>query len=164
MKIAKHTVPSLTYSLKIDNQLIEESTTDNPLTFLVGSGGMIPGFERQLEGLEAGQSYDFTIEPAEGYGDVDPEAVVVISKDIFKVDGKVSDNLVVGNTIPLHDDQGHPLNGVILEIGEETVKMDFNHELAGKTLHFSGEILDVRAATQDEISHGHIHGPGGHHH
>jgi len=164
MKISKHTVPSVTYSLRIDGELIEETSKENPFVFLMGVGGMIPGFERQLKGLESGQSYEFTIEPSEGYGEVDPEAIVTIPKDIFKEKGKVNKSLVVGNTIPLQDHQGHPMNGVVLEISDDTVKMDFNHQLAGKTLNFSGEILDIRAATQEEISHGHIHGPGGHHH
>ena len=164
MKITKHTVPSVTYSLKIDNELIEETNKDNPLVFLVGVGGMIPGFERQLEGLEAGQSYSFEVEPAEGYGEVDPSAIVSIPKEIFVTDGEVNQSLVVGNTIPMQDNQGHRLDGVVLEIGEEEVKMDFNHKLAGKTLNFSGEVLDVRSATEDEISHGHAHGPGGHQH
>jgi len=164
MKIAKHTVPSVTYSLKIDEKLIEETSKDNPLVFLMGVGGMIPGFERQLEGLEAGQSYEFSIEPSEGYGEVDPEAIVTIPKDIFKADGKVSEGLTVGNTIPMQDHEGNPMNWTVLEIGDDTVKMDFNHQLAGKTLNFSGEITDVRAATEEEVSHGHVHGAGGHHH
>ena len=133
MEIAKHTVPSVTYSLKIDQELIEETTKDNPLVFLMGAGGMIPGFERQLEGMEAGQ--------------VDLEAIVTIPKDIFTGKRKISESLVVGKTIPMQDHEGHPMNGMVLEIGEDTVKMDFNHHLAGKTLNFSGEITDVRAAT-----------------
>ena len=164
MKITKHTVPSVTYSLRIDNELIEETSKENPLVFVVGTGGMIPGFERQLEGLEAGQNYEFLVNPAEGYGEIDPQAVVDIPKDIFTTEGKESENLVVGNTIPIQDHQGHPLNGVVLEIGDDTVKMDFNHELAGKALNFSGQVLDVREATEEEISHGHVHGPEGHHH
>jgi len=164
MKIARHTVPSVAYSLKIDQELIEETTKDNPLVFLMGAGGMIPGFERQLEGMEAGQSYEFSIEPSEGYGEVDLEAIVTIPKDIFTGKRKISGSLVVGKTIPMQDHEGNPMNGTVLEIGEDTVKMDFNHQLAGKTLNFSGEITDVRAATEEEISHGHVHGAGGHHH
>ena len=164
MKIAKDTVPSVAYSLKIDQELIEETTKDNPLVFLMGAGGMIPGFERQLEGMEAGQSYEFSIEPSEGYGEVDLEAIVTIPKDIFTGKRKISGSLVVGKTIPMQDHEGNPMNGTVLEIGEDTVKMDFNHQLAGKTLNFSGEITDVRAATEEEISHGHVHGAGGHHH
>lgn len=165
MKIDKHTVVTVSYTLKVDGELVEETNQENPLTFLAGVGMMIPGFENQLLGKEPGDSYDITVEPAEGYGDTDPEAIIDLPKDIFKVDGQLQeDMLVVGNIIPLQDQNGHPLQGVVLEIGDDTVKMDLNHRLSGKTLHFTGKVLEVRAATQDEISHGHVHGPGGHHH
>lgn len=165
MKIDKNTVVTVTYTLKVDGELVEETNQENPLTFLAGVGMMIPGFENQLLGKEPGDSYDITVEPAEGYGDTDPEAIIDLPKDIFKVDGQLQeDMLVVGNIIPLQDQNGHPLQGVVLEIGDDTVKMDLNHRLSGKTLHFTGKVLEVRAATQDEISHGHVHGPGGHHH
>ncbi len=165
MEIAKHTVPSLTYKLTVDGQLIEETDKSNPLSFLAGVGMMIPGFEKQLEGKKAGETYDITIEPAEGYGEVNPEAVVDLSKDVFKVDGKLQEDLlVVGNKIPMQDNSGMPLNGKVVEIMDDKVKLDFNHELAGKTLNFTGEILDVREATAEELDHGHVHGPGGHQH
>jgi FKBP-type peptidyl-prolyl cis-trans isomerase SlyD len=165
MKIAKNTVASLTYTLTVDGNLVEQTNNENPLTFLVGVGSMIPGFERELMGKEPGETYDMTLAPQDAYGDKDPEAIVDLSKDIFKVDGKVQDDLLVeGKVIPMQDQNGRPLQGTIMDIGNETVKMDFNHQLAGKTLHFKGEILEVREATKDEISHGHVHGPGGHQH
>lgn len=165
MKISKNTVASLTYALKVEGELVEETDKNNPLVFLVGAGSMIPGFERQLMGKESGERYNFTIEPEEGYGDVDPNAVVDLSKDIFMVNDQLQeDMLIVGNVVPMQDQHGHPLQGVVVEVGDETVKMDFNHRLAGKSLEFSGEILDVRQATSDEVSHGHVHGAGGHHH
>lgn len=165
MKIDKHTVVTVTYTLKVDGELVEQTSKDNPLTFLAGVGMMIPGFENQLAGKQPGDKYDITVKPEEGYGDTDPEAIIDLPKDIFKVDGQLQeDMLVVGNIIPLQDQNGHPLQGVVLEVGDETVKMDLNHRLAGKTLHFTGEVLEVRPATEDEISHGHVHGPGGHHH
>lgn len=165
MKIDKHTVVTVTYTLKVDGELVEETNKENPLTFLAGVGMMIPGFENQLAGKQPGDTYDITVKPEEGYGDTDPEAIIDLPKDIFKVDGQLQeDMLVVGNIIPLQDQNGHPLQGVVLEVGDETVKMDLNHRLSGKTLHFTGEVLEVRPATEDEISHGHVHGPGGHHH
>ena len=165
MEIAKHTVTSLTYALRIDGELIEKNDNDNPLTFLAGVGMMIPGFERQLMGKKPGDNYDIMIQPEEGYGEVDPEAIIDLSKDVFKVNGQLQEDLLYeGNVIPLQDQEGHPLHGTVVEIGEDKVKMDFNHKLAGKTLHFIGEILEVRQATPDEINHGHVHGPGGHHH
>lgn len=165
MKIDKHTVATVTYTLEVDGNLVEKTDKSNPLTFLAGVGMMIPGFEQQLVGKEPGDKYDISVKPEEGYGVSDPEAIIDLPKNIFVVDGKLQEDMLVeGNVIPLQDQQGHPLQGVVLEVGEDTVKMDMNHQLAGKTLHFTGEILEVRKATQDEINHGHVHGPGGHHH
>lgn len=165
MKIQKDHVASLTYTLKIDEELIEKTDSSNPLTFLVGTGAMIPGFERQLLGKETGDQYEFTVAPEEGYGPIDPNAIVDLSKEVFVVNGELqADMLVEGNTIPMQDQDGEQLTGIVREVGDDTVKIDFNHQLAGKTLHFTGEIVDVRPATSDELAHGHVHGPGGHDH
>jgi len=165
MEIAKHTVATVTYSLRIDGELVEETGKEKPLTFLAGVGMMIPGFENQLIGKKQGDAYNITVPPAEGYGEVEPKAIVDLSKDIFKTDdGLRQDLLQIGNVVQMQDQQGNPLDGVVLEVGDDTVKMDFNHRLAGKTLSFSGEVLGVREATSDEIEHGHVHGPDGHQH
>lgn len=165
MKIDKHSVASVTYALEVEGELIEKTDKKNPLTFLVGVGSMIPGFEQQLLGKQSGDNYDITVSPEEGYGTVDPKAIVDLSKDVFVVDGQLQEELLVeGNVIPLQDQDGNPLQGVVKSIGEDSVKMDFNHQFAGKTLHFKGEIVEVRPATKEEINHGHVHGPGGHHH
>lgn len=165
MKIEKDSVASLTYALEVDGELIERTDQTNPLTFLVGAGAMIPGFEQQLLGKETGDNYDFTVTPDEGYGQLDPQAIVDLPKDIFKVEGQLQEEMLqVGKSVPMQDQEGNPLRGTVKEVGEDTVKMDFNHQLAGKTLHFTGEILEVRPATKEEVDHGHAHGPGGHHH
>jgi FKBP-type peptidyl-prolyl cis-trans isomerase SlyD len=165
MEIAKNTVVSLTYALEVEGELIERTDKDNPLVFLVGTGSMIPGFEHQLLGKQKGDTYKITIPPEDGYGESDPEAVVELSKDIFKIDGLLQEDMLEeGKVVPMQDQNGQPLQGIVVEVGEDNVKMDFNHRLAGKTLDFTGEILDVRAATSEEISHGHVHGEGGHHH
>lgn len=165
MKIDKNTVASVTYALEVEGELVEKTDKSNPLTFLVGVGMMIPGFEQQLVGKQPGDNYDITVQPEDAYGESDPQAIVDLPKDVFKVDGELQDDLLVeGNVIPLQDQNGSPLQAVVLEVGEDTVKMDFNHMLAGKTLHFKGEIVDVREATAEEINHGHVHGPDGHHH
>lgn len=158
-------MPSLTYSLKVDGQLIEETNASNPLTFLAGVGMMIPGFEKGLEGKAAGDTYDITVSPEEGYGDINKEAIVDLPKDTFKVDGVLQEDLLVaGAKIPMQDNHGNPMQGKVVDVAADTVKLDFNHELAGKTLHFTGEILEVREATPEELEHGHVHGPGGHEH
>jgi FKBP-type peptidyl-prolyl cis-trans isomerase SlyD len=165
MKIDKHTVASVTYALEVEGEMVEQTDQSNPLTFLVGVGMMIPGFEQQLVGKEPGEKYDITVNPEDGYGESDPQAIVDLPKDVFKVNGELQEDLLVeGNVIPLQDQNGSPLQAVVLEVGDDTVKMDFNHMLAGKTLHFTGEVVEVREATEEEITHGHVHGPGGHHH
>ncbi len=165
MKIEKHTVAAVTYSLEVEGNLVEKTDAQNPLTFLVGVGQMIPGFENQLLGKDQGESYEITVAPADGYGEIDPSAIVELSQDIFKKDGVVDLNIMqVGNVVPMQDQNGNQFHGTIQEIKATTVTVDFNHQMAGKTLNFKGEILEVREATPEEIEHGHVHGPGGHHH
>lgn len=165
MKIDKHTVATVTYTLTVEGELVEKTDKENPLTFLAGVGMMIPGFEQQLVGKQPGDTYDISVNPEDGYGVSDPEAIIDIPKSIFVIDGKLQEEMLVeGNVVPLQDQQGQPLQGVIIEVGEDTVKMDMNHQLAGKKLHFTGEVLEVRKATDEEVNHGHVHGPGGHHH
>lgn len=165
MKIDKHTVASVTYTLSIEGQEIEQAGKDNPLTFLVGVDSMIPGFENQLMGKNPGDNYDITVKPEEGYGEVNQDAIAYLPLDVFKVDGELQEDMLVpGMVIPLQDQDGNPMEATVLEVEEERVKMDFNHMLAGKTLHFTGEVLDVREATAEEIDHGHVHGPEGHQH
>lgn len=165
MKIEKNTVASVTYALAVDGEPIEQTDEANPLTFLVGVGAMIPGFENQLLGKSVGDEYSIKVSPAEGYGEIDPQAIVDLSKDIFKVDGVINEDLLqLGNKVPMQDQDGNPLHGVIIDIADTTVKMDFNHEMAGKTLDFEGKVVDVREATAEELAHGHVHGPNGHQH
>ncbi len=165
MKITKDTVVSLTYILSendVQGNLIQEVTKDKPFVVLFGAGTLLPKFENELEGLKVGDSYGFSVESKEGYGDFNPNAIVELDKDIFKVEGEIDNEMLqVGNSIPMQNDQGQPLNGVIKEIKEDKVVMDFNHPLAGVNLYFTGEILDVREASEEELSHGHVHGEGG---
>lgn len=165
MKITKHTVPSVTYTLLVDGEVVDMAEKDKPLAFIQGIGMMVPGFETNLEGLTAGTKYEFKLNPEEAYGPYDEQAVVDLPISTFMVDGKVNNDMLnVGQVVPMQDQNGNPLNGTVMEVTEEAVKMDFNHMLAGKELNFAGEILEVREATQAEIDHGHIHGPGGHEH
>lgn len=165
MKIEKHTVPSVTYTLVVDGEVVDMAENDKPLSFIQGIGMMVPGFENNLEGLGAGSKYEFTLSPEEGYGPYDEEAVVDLPVSTFMVDGKVNEDMLnVGQVVPMQDQNGNPLNGTILEASKEVIKMDFNHMLAGKELNFIGEILEVRKATQPELDHGHVHEPGVHGH
>ncbi len=164
--IEENKVVSLTYELRVNDEqgeVIEKVEKSSPLTFLFGRGNLLPDFEANLKGLKEGDSFSFTLEPAKAYGEVSDEAVVDLTKDIFEVDGKIDENLLkVGNSIPMQDNSGGRLNGVVLEVGEETVKMDFNHPLAGDTLFFKGEVAEIRDASDAELSHGHVHKEGTH--
>lgn len=172
MEIGKNKVVSVDYHLTVkmpdtgNEELIEKTDKANPFVFLFGSGNLIAGFENNLAGKKVGDSFDFLIASADGYGDHDPEHVVNIPIEAFKgEDGKLNtDEIAVGNTLPMVDNQGNRLQGVVEEVNEMFVRMDFNHPLAGQDLHFVGKVIDIREASEEEIAHGHVHGPGGHHH
>lgn len=168
MNISQNKVVSLTYELKLNNNMgetVDMADESAPLIFIYGTGSMLPKFESNLENLSVNDTFEFTLDPEDAYGDVVDEAVVDLPIEIFKIDGKLDNEmLTVGNFVPMQDNEGHPLEGKIVEVTDSVVKMDFNHPLAGKTLHFTGQIVDLRDATPDEISHGHVHGPHGHHH
>jgi len=168
MKITKDTVVSLTYVLSendVQGNLIQEVTKDNPFVVLFGAGTLLPKFENELEGLSAGDTFRFGISSEDAYGGMNPDAVIELDKKIFEVDGKIDEEMLqVGNSIPMQNDQGHPLNGLVKEVKDSVVVMDFNHPLAGMDIFFTGDILEVRQATEEELHHGHVHGPGGHHH
>lgn len=162
MKISKNTVVTLTYKLKVDGELIEQGNQDNPLVYLSGVGAMIPGFEGQLEGKAEGDHYNIMVQPSEGYGEYNQGAVVNLPMSTFEIEGKVDEEMLqVGNVLPMQDDEGNPLDGKVVDIKEDEVKLDFNHPLAGKVLEFEGEIINLREASLEEIDHGHVHGPGG---
>ena len=96
---------------------------------------------------------------------MNPDAIVELGLDVFKVDGKVDTNVVaVGKMVPMQDQSGNPLRGIVIEMNDQSVKMDFNHPLAGKELNFTGKVVEVREADENEIAHGHVHGPDGHQH
>ncbi len=164
--IEENKVVSLTYELRVNDdqgEIVEKVEENSPLTFLFGRGNLLPDFENNIDGLKEGDPFSFSLEPEKAYGDVSEEAVVELPKNIFEIDGKVDDNLLkVGNNIPMQDNSGNRLNGIVLEVKEDAVKMDFNHPLAGDTLFFKGEISEIRDATEEEIKHGHVHEEGTH--
>ena len=170
MKIEPNSVVSLTYELRVEDQqgeedLIETVEADQPMVFLYGLSGLPPQFEAEIEGMQTGDEFKFTIAPEEGYGKFDPDAVVDLPLSLFVVDGQVDPDLLQeGNLIPMTDNEGNHLQGRVMEVGDENVKMDFNHPLVGKSMYFKGQITGVRSATAEEIAHGHAHGEGGHAH
>lgn len=168
MAIDANMVVSLNYKLtdsKTGNK-IEETTTENPMLFLFGVGAVIPEFEDNLRNKNTGDTFDFTIPSENAYGTRNDEQIVMMPIDIFHDEtGKLRESeIFVGALVPMADNEGNHLRGMVLEIKDELVKMDFNHPLAEMDLHFEGIILDVRPATEEELEHGHAHGVHGHQH
>ncbi|MES2266280.1 MAG: peptidylprolyl isomerase [Bacteroidota bacterium] len=164
MKIQPQHVVSLTYDLYVKKEdgtegLQESATQEQPLTFLFGAGQMIPKFEEELSTLSTGDTYDFHIQAAEAYGEFDEEAVANLPKEMFQ--GQEVPQ--IGEVLPLQDNNGNRFQGQVVSINEDSIIVDLNHPMAGQDLHFKGEILNVRPATPEELSHGHAHGPDGHH-
>ena len=148
MKIAPNTHVSLTYQLMVDGQLVDQATVEKPLEFIYDAGFLLPAFEQNIKDLEAGHTFEFKLDAGNGYGEVMPEAVIELPKSAFMVDGKIEDGMLeVGNQIPMMDNQGHQMVGLVAEVKDDTVMMDFNHPLAGKDLHFNGKIEEVREVT-----------------
>ncbi|MES2727247.1 MAG: peptidylprolyl isomerase [Bacteroidota bacterium] len=167
MAIEANNVVTLSYKLS-DNKTgvqIEETSADNPMVFLFGSGGLIPEFEINIQGKNVGDTFEFSIDAENAYGNHQPQEIGKIPVDsFFNEDGKLEEEYVyVGALVPMTDQDGNQLQGVVVDITDEYVEMDFNHPLAGIDLKFEGKILNVRPATQEELSHGHAHGADGHH-
>lgn len=149
-----------------EEQFVEKTGKENPLVFLFGTGGLIEAFENNLKGKKVGDKFDFHINSENAYGDRDETKIADIPVQTFlDKDGKLDTNIFkVGAIIPMADDQGHHMQAKINAIALNHITMDFNHPMAGENLHFVGEVVEVRNATPEELSHGHVHGPGGHHH
>jgi FKBP-type peptidyl-prolyl cis-trans isomerase SlyD len=160
MQIAKRTVASFHYTLTNDRgEVVDSSEGREPLTYLHGEGQIVPGLENALEGRETGDKLTVDVVPEEGYGPSHPELIQIVPRDAFQG----VEDLQPGMQFQGRNDQGS-INVTISKIDGDEVTVDGNHPLAGETLHFDVEITDVRAATEEELSHGHVHGEGGHHH
>ncbi len=157
MKISDKTFVALNYKLNVgegeDLELMEETSPENPLTFIFGTGSMLPAFEDKISGLKKGDAFSFVISPEDAYGEFNEEFVLELPKSIFEVDGKFDDKQVFeGNILPMTDSEGNRMSGSVMEVREDVVVMDFNHPLAGEILNFEGQILEVHDATPEEIA------------
>lgn len=159
--VTKNKVVTVSYELRTepDGDILETADAKNPLEFICGQGQTLEYFEMNLLEKKVGDKFDFKIPAANAYGEFSEDMVVDLSKDIFK--DVESADMVVGNTLPMMDSMGRHLQGRIVAIGEEEVKIDFNPQLAGKDLYFKGEILAVREATEEELEALHSHKCGG---
>lgn len=163
MKIEKNKVVAVDYKLRNSEggEIVDQTQGDNYLEFLFGRGMLLPKFEENILGLEEGGVAKFHLTPAEGYGEYHNEMVVDLPINIFQKDGVLNEELChIGNRIPMQDNKGNHLVGKVLEITSQTVKMDFNSDMAGKDLYFEVEVKKVRDASEEEIEHGHVHHDG----
>jgi len=160
MKIANDTVASLDYRLHLgDGKVVDESEPGDPLVYLHGHDEIVPGLERALEGKAAGDTLQVVVKPEDGYGDYDPDSV----EEVPRTDLPADLELVAGETITGTDPDGDEMDFLIKEVKQDTVVLDFNDPMAGKTLHFDVTVREVRAATAEELEHGHAHAPGHEH-
>ena len=161
MRISEQKVVTMNYEVADDQgQLIDRSEEGGPLAYIHGNGQLIPGLETALEGRGKGDKVAVDVPPEQGYGERDEEGVQIVARNQF--DDSVE--IEVGMQFEAEDDdEGHQIVTVAAVDGEN-ITLDTNHPLAGKNLRFEVEILDVRDASAEELSHGHVHGPGGHDH
>ncbi len=160
MKIDKNAVVRIHYSVaEAGLGQIEDSRVGEPLAILVGHRNIIPGVENALLGHEAGDRIEVTVTPEDGYGQRLPNAIQRLPKKKLPKDAV----LKAGGFVLLQTDQG-PRPVTIHKVGMTVVDVDLNHPMAGKTLTFAIEVMDVREGSEEEIAHGHVHGQGGHAH
>ncbi|MDY6418524.1 MAG: peptidylprolyl isomerase [Bacteroidales bacterium] len=158
MKVENNKVVAVSYALEVEGKIADKSAPGNPLEYIHGTGMLLPKFEGALEGKEPGDNFDFVLSPEDGYGTYDSKYLVDLPKTAFAIDGQVrEDLLVVGRTIPMLNQAGQVVQGTVSKVTDTTVTMDFNHPMAGKTLHFTGKVESVRGATDKELTEG-LHG------
>ena len=153
MKIKNNKSVALAYVLKVDDEIIETVPKEKPMRFVFGQGYLLPKFEENIEGKQTGDKFEFELKAGDAYGEVDEEAFVELAKDMFAVNGKIDENLfVTGNVIPMRDSDGNRLNGTVENVLDDVIVMNFNHPLAGCNLSFTGEVVDVRDVTAEELT------------
>jgi FKBP-type peptidyl-prolyl cis-trans isomerase SlyD len=161
MKVEKGSVVSVDYELHLgDGKVVDASEPGKPLSYIHGEGQIVPGLERALEGLATGDARRVVVEPDDGYGPRDARGVQEVPRNAFPAEMVPQ----VGMELMAEGPEGESVPFVVREVRPETVVIDLNHPLAGETLHFAVTIRDIRAATAEELEHGHVHGEGDDHH
>ena len=156
LKVQNGQVVSMEYTLKVDGVVTDSSDGREPLEYVHGAGNIIPGLEREMTGMAVGDSKDVMVAAADGYGEEDENAFMDVPRDQFPDEIPMK----VGTEIQVKNQAGQPMFARIDQVGEQSVRLDFNHPLAGKDLHFSVKVVGLRDATVEEKEHGHVHGPG----
>lgn len=160
MQVAKKCAVALDYKLTIDDGIVvDASEKGEPLWYLHGAGNIIPGLEKQLEGLTTGDKKKVVVTPEDGYGVYDNARIHTVPKSQFP-----QGSYTVGDHIIATAPDGSEVPARITQMDGKTITLDFNHELSGKTLTFDVTVVEVRDASKDELKHGHVHGPHGHDH
>ncbi len=160
MQIADKMVVTLDYTLKDDDGNILDSSNDGNFTYLHGAHNIIPGLENALTGKTAGDEVSVTVNPAEGYGERNDSMVQAVPRDMFDSEQEIE----VGMQFHAQSPEGDMVVVTVMDVDDDNITVDGNHPLAGMNLNFGVKVLDVREATTEELDHGHVHGPGGHHH
>lgn len=163
MQISEGTVATFRYTLTdAAGEVLDASAPGQAMPYLHGASNIVPGLEQALEGRSAGDTFEVAVLPEDGYGPHHPELVQVVPRQAFQG----VDNLSVGMQFQAGGaaSDGDGMMVVVTALDGDNVTVDGNHPLAGQTLHFAIEVEDVRAATEEETQHGHVHGAGGHHH
>ena len=159
-KVDDGVVVSMEYKLTVDGQVLDSSDEAGPLQFLAGYGNIIPGLENEMMGMKIGDSKEVTVQPADGYGEFDEEAFMDVPRSEFPADMKLEEGLELHIT----DEDGEHRGAYVTSFDDKTVKLDFNHPLAGAVLNFYVKVVALRKPSDEELDHGHVHEGGGHHH
>lgn len=165
MLVEKDRKVALSYILTVEGKEVDRAESSNPLEFIYGYGNLLPKFEANIAGLGEGEAFSFELAPEEGYGAYVEQNVVAIPKDIFIIEGELQEDLLrIGTSVPMQMQGGGTMVGRVKAVVGDQVTMDFNHELAGKTLHFVGKVEHIELVSEEELAE--IHEPhhccGGH--
>jgi FKBP-type peptidyl-prolyl cis-trans isomerase SlyD len=151
-------VVSLDYTLRVEGEVLDTSSGDEPIQFIQGHGHIIPGLERALYGMKAGDEKEVILQPLDAYGEYDPAAQVTIDRTHVSDDGEIA----IDEEIEIEDEDGNLRLGRIVGVEGDQIMLDLNHPLAGRVLAFTVTVVDLRPAAEEELAHGHVHGPHGH--
>jgi len=146
-------VVSLEYTLHVEGEIVDSTGEDEHIQFIQGHGQIVPGLESQIYGMSSGESKEVTVPPEEAYGVLDEDALGTVPRDEIPPDMP----LEKGVALQLRDEDGEVFDAYVESVGKKSVEINLNHPLAGKELHFSVKVLDLRPASEDEIAHEHVH-------
>lgn len=152
-------VVSMDYTLRVEGEVLDTSDDAGPLQFLAGHENIVPGLEREMIGMKIGESKDVVVAPEDGYGEFDEEGFMDVPRSEFPSDLEIEEGVELNVT----DEDGQNQYARVESVTDETVRLDFNHPLAGAELHFNVTVVALRDPTKEELDHGHVHEEGHHH-